>query len=350
MYVYIFLILICVASGYIYLKVNANDKKSQLIIMVIPFLALFMVSGFRYQVGTDYTNTYVYTFNQILFNVENVRIDFGFYLLNKIIIFFTDNSQWVFIITSFIMSYFVCRTVQEQSRLPWLSFLIYICGTFYFFSLNGIRQAIAIAIFYYSLKYLKEKNLKKYLLLNLIGFLFHNTAILFVLLYFVLDKMVKRKYKFILLIVIYFTMPFLLKYIYQILINTKYGMYITNGAYTTLATFNISSIINLLLFLAYETFLKEKEKEDVIYSNCHFMGVIVSMFLTTIPLAIRLFIAFRYIEFLSVTNLICKIKINKKMKSVITLGVIILYIVYFIHGVYMENGNDVLPYQTVFFK
>ena len=58
--------------------------------------------------------------------------------------------------------------------------------------MNGVRQSVAIMMFYYSFRYIKEQNLKKYLILNGIGCLFHSSAILFIPLYFVLN----RRFKF----------------------------------------------------------------------------------------------------------------------------------------------------------
>ena len=59
--------------------------------------------------------------------------------------------------------------------------------------INLFRNSKAICLFMYSLKYIyKEKSLKKYMICNLIGCLFHLSALLYLPLYFVLDKRVNK--------------------------------------------------------------------------------------------------------------------------------------------------------------
>lgn len=353
MLVYLMLIVICLICGILIdrLKINnESEKKYFKIIFTIPFFCLFLISGIRYGVGKDYFGTYVYTFERILNNYSNIRIDPGFYLLNKIVILFGGSFQWIFIITSFIINYFICKSIYDQSKNKMLSLFIYVCGTLYFFSMNGIRQTIALSLFYYSLKYIKDRNFAKYIFINLIALTIHNSAIIFFPLYFILNKNFSKKFKIFSILIIFLSIPIILPVITNFLLNTKYAIYIVNGAYKPLDFINVSTILNILLYLAYELKIKDndKDKYDIIYSNMHFIGVIVSIFVTRIPLAMRIFIYFRFIEFLSVPNLIDKVKLKRSNKIIIRFTVIVLYFIYFIHGVYIENGNNVLPYKTYF--
>ena len=350
MLVYLGTIAICTIFGFLSDKSNKTYGKYYFFTALIPFIVLFCVSGFRYNVGMDFKYTYVYTFEKILSGSRNVRADIGFYLLNKIIIFLGGSVQWIFIITSFIINFFVIRSIFCQSKNKMLSFFIYICGTFFFFSLNGIRQSIAISIFYYSLKYIENKRFDKYLLCNIIGCLFHNSAIIFIPLYFILSKEYKTYKKIIVIVMCFIFSSLIMPFVQQVLYSTKYKMYLTNGAYSALEKFNVSTIINIIIWLFYEILLKKKYKKDIIYSKCHLVGIIVSIFVTKIPLAMRIFMSFRYIEFLSVPNLLEKIKMKQTYKKFILIGIMISYFVYFIYGVYIKNGNTVLPYNTIFFN
>ena len=111
-------------------------------------------------------------------------------------------------------------------------------------------------------------------------------------------------------------------------------------------------VIGILIFVLYEIVIWMKKSDNnqaIIYSNIHFCGVIVSLLATSLPMMIRIFMSFRYLEFLSVPYLI-EIQPKRKYKQLIELAVILLYLVYFIHGVLIENGNTVLPYRTIFNK
>lgn len=336
-----------------FLANKVSGKKSKIMLFILVFLPLFCVSAFRYNVGQDYVNTYVYTFNRILHGASNVRIDYGFFLLNKIIIIFSGSYQWVFILSSLIINYFICKSIYDQSKDKFLSVFIYIFGTLFFFTLNGVRQSMALALFYYSLKYIEKNKMKEYFFINFIGFLFHNSAIIFFPLYFIIGNKFNLKYKILIIAFMSIILPTLLPILSNILLNTKYSMYLTNGAYNPLSTINVSTIINILLFVYYEIISKKKGDKDKklnIYSNIHFIGIIVSFFTTKISLAMRIFMYFRYIEFLSVPFAIEKTSIAKGYKTIFKLLIICIYILYFIHGVYMENGNNVLPYNSCFFK
>lgn len=350
MFVYISLIVICTLCGY---ELDHNSKKGTKykVFRFFAFMSLFLVSGLRYKVGQDYSNTYVSTFYEILHGYQT-RADFGFALLNKIIIFFGGGAQWVFIICSFVISFAVCKSIDDADSNKALSYFIYICGTFFFFSLNGMRQSVAIALFYYSLKYVRNKHPLNYFIINGIGALFHTSGLIFLPLYFVIGKDFDRKKKIILLIILAIAVPSITAILSNFLLSTRYAMYISNGAYQALSALNLSSILNIFLWICYEYLIPEKNGKDIIYSNVHYLGIISTIFLTSLPLMIRIFMMFRYVEFLSVPNLYKHIKIKFKIGSntrlLLKCCIYILYFIYFVYSVLIMNGNNVLPYHTIF--
>lgn len=349
----VYIIMLTISCFGCFLADKVKIKSNKIIAFIIAFLPIFLVSAVRFEVGQDYIDTYIYTFNKVLMGATNIRIDFGFLCLNRIIVFLGGSYQWVFIISSFIINIFICKSIFNKSNNKLLSMFIYICGTLFFFSLNGIRQTMALALFYYSLRYIETNNTKRYLLINVVGALFHASALLFLPLYFILSKRISTKIKLFIIMFIIIIMPISISLIQNFLLTTKYSMYITNGAYNPLEAINVSTVVNILLFTAYEyTFHTKKtnEKEFNIYDNIHFIGVIVSLFITQISLALRVFMYFRYIEFLSVPYIISKIGFKKRNYQIVVIIICILYFVYFLHGVYIENGNNVLPYKSIFFN
>lgn len=349
---YVLLLIFCVFLTLIVDR-SKKDKKNiryGIIIFSIIAFALSLISAIRYNVGTDYSYTYVPTFNHIAQGATRTRIDVGFYIINQTIIWLMLNVQWIFVITSFIINILVCASIYKQLEYRALGIFIYICGTMYFFSMNGIRQAITMSIFYYSLIYIYQKRNKfKYFLFNAIGVTMHLSAAIFLPLYFFLHKRLSKKIYLISILLFIIIITPITSLVGGYLLETKYSMYLTNGAYTSLSTFNLSSILNLLCFLGYLFYSKKTPKNNV-YLNIHFIGLIISLFLLKLPLALRLFMSFRYIEFLSVPNLIQDLDITKRKKILIIIGVVIFYIIYMINGVYINNGNDVLPYRTIFEK
>ena len=348
MYIYIALIIFCTFNGLILDKFNNRNSKYFKIILYITFSLLFLVSALRYEVGQDYVNTYVFTYERIVAGAKNVRMDIALKVIYKIMAMLQANVQWIFVITSFLINWFACKNIVTQSPNCKLSFLIYLCGIFYFFSMNGIRQSIAMMLFYYSFRYIKEQNFKKYLMFNGVGVLFHTSAVLFLPLYFVLGKKIKFKFKITLIAIAIMASKIVVPFIASILMQTHYAMYLTNGYYSAQESMNFSMYLNIVIFLLYEWSLRKSDsnKFGTFYSNIHFCGVIVSLLATSLPLMIRIFMSFRFVEFLSVPYLV---EMNRnKYRQIIEVTIIILYFAYFVYAIIIQNGNTVLPYKTIF--
>lgn len=343
MIVYICLIAFCMFFSFLSVNSKKDKQIGKLIIDIMPFVLLFIVSAIRYKVGRDYISYY-----NLFYNSKYIlRMDFGFVFLYKILNFFRLTPISIFIVTSFVINWFVYLSINKLSKNKTLSYYIYICGTLYFFSMNGIRQSIAMCIFYYSLFYIEKRDLKKYILLNLLGASIHSSALLFIPLYFVFTKKTSLKFKIIFLLVVYGSSNIIFPHLVNMINGTKYSIYMVKDAYEVYGTFSVSSIINILLMFGYG-FVDIDKIENRIYSNIHFVAAIISIFLPILPLANRLFIAFRYIEFISVPNLLLELKIKKSYGQMIKFAIYILYFVYFINGVYFGNSNSVLPYETIF--
>ena len=345
MIVYIILLLVIMVFACLSNKVNEKGKN---VLIFLIFLSLSIISGIRYNVGADYLN--YQTFFNYIGVLSNSDYEIGYYLLNYILKFLFNNSISIFFATSMIINYFICKMIKDNENHV-LSYFIYICGTYFFFGLNGIRQAIAMSLFYYSLKFIKTKNLKKYFICNLIGMLFHISSSIFIPLYLILDKPIKNKKKVIILIMSFLLSNTIVKILSNVLLTSRYSFYILKSEYYIKSTFNISSIINFLILILYSVFTDKNDKNNCIFENIHLIAAIISILMPYMPLANRVFMSFRYIEFLSVPNLLKNLSLkNKKLGAFIKFMVYILYFYYFIHGVYMENGNKVLPYKTIFNK
>ena len=135
-------------------KKKFNYKISYVFLIVIAILPMSLISGLRYGLGTDYFYTYFpgfyatlvgnYPYSEHLFN----------YLIKSITLF-TNNPQWLFIITSFIFNIFIILSIKNISKKWVISSIIYIFGNIFFISLNNVRQSCALAISIYAI-YVKK--------------------------------------------------------------------------------------------------------------------------------------------------------------------------------------------------
>lgn len=350
---YIMLFLVSLILTFISYKLPKDRKNGGIFLAFIVFLMFFIIQAIRYDVGTDFLGTYTKEYYNVLYGHISNKLDIGFVFLYKLIIFLNLNKQWIFVLSALIFNVFIFRSIFKRSKNPAISLFVFFLGTFFFFSMNGIRQSIAISIFYYSLQCVSDRNLKKYLLLNFVGILFHSSTILLLPLYFILTHKFTRNQRIITMVLLIVSMGFIGPKIIELISMTKYRGYLINEAYNVEGTISLSSIVNIIVYILFEINDRKNidDKEYNIYLNMHFFGVIVTILSTAIVIIFRLFLSFRFVEFLSIPYLVYyvnKINVKKKNKIILYCAIIAIFVGYFIYCIVIKNYNDTVPYKTIF--
>lgn len=176
-------------------KYSYEQRRKFYVRFIIAILTL--QSGLRnWAVGSD---TYQYynlwervrttSWKEIFsFFLNGGRKDPFYGLFQKSIQIFSENYQVFLMIIAVIfmtaLGNFVLKNTTRISHAV-LAFMIYM-GYFYgFFSITGLRQTLATAFLLWSYEYVKKQKLIPFVLLVLVGGLFHITALVFLPLYFV---------------------------------------------------------------------------------------------------------------------------------------------------------------------
>ena len=172
------------------IKTKEFRSKKYAIPTIIAILPFFLISAFRYGIGTDYFS-YTEIFNHIK-TTNSLTFAFSkweplFVIFNKIIGIFGAKEIWFFIITSFIFLFLIYLTIMRQSISPIMSIYLFFTSTLYFASFNTTRQMVGISILFFSLKYVFEEKIKPFTVLVIIAGLFHYVASRFFL-YIFLEK------------------------------------------------------------------------------------------------------------------------------------------------------------------
>lgn len=180
MIAYIVLIFLVLILG---LSIKPNrSRQNRKIFIVLSFLVMTIISGFRdFSVGTD-TKTYVSLFYNIdVINFSISRFEAGFLYFVKIIHSFIDNPTALLLMSSVICIGISCRFIYEYSDDPILSVLLYITLKPFFFQMTGIRQAIATAFVMVAFMLVMEQhNMWKTIVaivFMILAVQFHSTAI-----------------------------------------------------------------------------------------------------------------------------------------------------------------------------
>ena len=313
----------------------------------IPMLPLIIISGIRYGVGQDYFYTYVPIFRNVLSGkINGTWGEIGYIYLNKFVTLFTSDYSVIFLLTSIIFIYFTFKAIYEQSDNISFSIMLLVLMGYYFCFMNGIRQMLAASILIYSIKFIKEKKLKKFLIFVLMATMLHTSSLLFIPLYFISSLEINYKIIAVITFMFYALSNIISSLLLKIIGLTKYSWYL-DSTYKAERTGFIMILINFMILVFALIFNKDKKND--IYIKIQWFAVLSMAFIGKIPVAHRLLWVFGLPGIILIPNIISS-RNSKRERFVLTLIISILYIVYFIYTVGIKNSNSVLPYRTIFNK
>ena len=200
MIVYLVTFFLFLIFGYLDFCIDLNVKKKDLLYRILFFILVIQV-GLRWETGTDwiiYKDNFENTtsIQMVLLGVLD-GFEIGYGLFAYIIRDLTDNYVIFFFFFSIIYYLLILKAIKQLSPYPIISLLLFYTATMGVLGSN--RQLIALAICLFSLQYVFIKKKPFYFfLLVIFASLFHTTAIIFAVYYF-LDRDFK-KYQIILVL------------------------------------------------------------------------------------------------------------------------------------------------------
>ncbi|WP_035018976.1 EpsG family protein [Anoxybacillus flavithermus] len=168
MLIYLLVVLIVCFIALIMKKKNLERKWTFFDAFILLFLVVF--SGIRFNVGSDY-ESYYYIYNNIIsstFSLDAYNAttqEFGFYLLSYITKKISDSPYGIFWVSAVITYVPIYIRMKKDSKDFAFSILLFFLLGLYTIPFNTIRQWIAIAINFYSLRYI-DTNKRNFIILN----------------------------------------------------------------------------------------------------------------------------------------------------------------------------------------
>lgn len=161
------------------------DIKSFLI-MIVMFLPLFSIMGFRNGIGADFNNyKRIYsTARDGWGNYYNVEI--GYWILNRILGFFFKNEQCIFIVTAFITVWAYMKGFLSTSRKIVVPLATFMGVGYYFYAMNITRQYLAISIVCLAYHFLEEEKYLNFWGAVAFAALFHQSILIWIPVYFLI--------------------------------------------------------------------------------------------------------------------------------------------------------------------
>lgn len=334
-------------------KEYKSSKKTNVILISFSFGILWIVSSLRYDVGADYFS-YIRMYNEIsqlglVDSILSLRSEPGFVLLNWLIAATFNNSQFIFVISSFLTIFLFYFSILENKDYINVGLAIFVFSVlFYFSSFTAIRLYIAVAIVFYSYKFLIDGKIKKYILAVLIAACFHYTAIGILPISFLAKKNFKRKnsYYYIVVLVTFVILSNFNSIMAFMFYDTKFSVYYTYYEHPQVNMIKVYlAVLPIIVLLSYykKRLLKSSSHFDI-YLKLFFTYIILMVVISEIP------ILDRFLTYLSVSQIIlipACFKVASKKEKPLVLLCIIYYLLAWLFWLEL-NYSPIIPYQLFF--
>lgn len=368
-----------------------HRRNIQKAIMAFCFLLLFFFSAFRWNVGVD--TWFTYTPEYLAMKSESVPLtaeeeqimlsssrlyarmtrgatfkeaqtktpdeayafyrqtykhtSIGFQALERLLILFHADVQWLYVITSAIILIFIFAAINRQSETPLLAVLMFVLTGNFFLSLNIVSQFMAMSICLYACTFAQERKPVLFFLLVALAACFHISTLVFILVYFLPKLNIKPVWCAVIiaiaLIAAQFCFPLLEKVVASI--APAYVRYF--GEQTEFEW--IFFAIGLAVFVV-GTYYFPKGKDKPYYRLWYYanvIGLIALCFSGHIPYMKRINFYFALPHFLFLPLIIqCEEKQN--WRRVMTVVMIALFVAETVVATGLLNKNGILPYQVFF--
>lgn len=278
--IYFSILILLILCEYINILTNHKYKYLSNMYLIAIGSILFLIAAFRDGIGYDFEN-YRKIFN--LITIDKVpqgssNVEWGFYLLNIL----SSSFSIVIFISALIAIPMKIKLICEYSEDGLLSLIMYYTSVFIMFDMGVIRQGIAIMFMLFSVKYIINRDFKKFLIVILCGSLFHITILVTIPLYFLsyidFDRKVIYGASFIALVFSVFKVTTI---VFKILAKLPLGTiayklnYYLNSNQSNLTMSLIKRIIFLVIFVEFFKRKKIKDKKSLIFLNGYFLSILI---------------------------------------------------------------------------
>jgi len=340
-----------------------NKLKAQLFLASV--VVLTFVAGLRWETGVDwlvYTEMFGYapTLGTPNFFSQFPSLDVGYWLLMSIIKTLGGGIQLVFLTIAIASFTFLCKALKTYTPYKNISLLLYFCMVFFVLDMSGIRQALALNIFFYSIQYIKSRNFKKYLLFTLLAFSFHWSSLIFLPIYFILNRRLSTRTGVIFFMVCVFIAIFQVQWFGYLLgtisnivgdeLYLRIQFYTQDSVFAAQRTIGLGAIALICIFLPLCLY-REKLEKQYPYFNIYF-----NLFLLQALVVFALFefveISGRLVFYFSLSTIIVLPYLIHLLKGIASKTIFFFLVVFygfFVARIYLlsdERAIAYTPYQN----
>lgn len=266
-----------------------KSKRNTIVFLALSSVAMIAVAYLRADtVGIDYKQyeTYFYQvhdggWNFLISSGNAYRVEPGYSLLNYFVSLFTRDVHIYMLVVAVIVITLTAMLLYRVSPIPWIGMFVFASFGFYGNSLSFIRQCIAIAIYLYSIEYIKKKKFIPYLLIILLASTFHKSMLIMIPVYFIARLPVNWKslltWSGLAVLVTALSWPlfnFVTKYAYKDY-ATQSGLYYMLGRDWQTAAIPVATTVVILILKPF--ILRRDEKNTVLINLSVYSGLLYIM-------------------------------------------------------------------------
>lgn len=361
------------ANSYTLYNGNLVAKRSfWKIEVILPILFFAIIMGMRYDVGYDYISyldNYLYKNytgkGEVLFNLFS---DIGWYFNLHYTVYFTA-------IAFVQILFFFLAFKDERYLFPFLIFFLFTSGN-YLFLMNVIRQALALCIWLYALKFIDLKKPYIYFFICVLLFMIHRSSVILFIFYPLLRNGTDY-FKSIKLQLVLFFSAFIIRDVFSNLIMriepliNFYTSMLGDGLYDS---YNMENLIDRVtdgsggsgiamyfkiglhfLIILYSARLKKyfNSKRFIIIYFFFFLGLLTTYIFPEGAISLtrpfRYFYIFQPIMYAYFLFYLYKNK-NTETNYILFYGIIVVFLLIFVLSQYMATEDSHSLYQFYFQK
>lgn len=294
-----------------FLVLSKYTTKYKKVLIFLSAIILILFASFR---GTILSGKYkgndFESYRKWFGLVENVKLswsnEIAFNLLMLTIKRLTGSFEIFIMITSAFLVYAIYSFAIKNSESYIITIFCFITFGIYELAFSAIRQWIAGAIFLLAYQFIKDKKFWKYFISIVIAAMFHNSAIILLIVYPFINSKIKIKNKAVICVVVACIVTILMKtniildIIYKYMPSYKYKyMNIGKELNSNYTVFSIGMLCMLIIALYNKAFLdnnlKNKNNTNFLLLICFFsyiatlnpmFGRLLQYFMPAVPLII----------------------------------------------------------------
>lgn len=370
--------LVCFAASTLFAHLaNKTDKKNKFIIFSFVSIAVtVLLAGLRdYSIGIDTMNYLIkdrYWAGAISSNslLDYLKFYFPlgygeplFALLVGVIAQYTGSFSFFLLVCHAIILacvYIGCFRFRKYINPAFVLVLFYLFS--YNYSLNIMRQYMAIAIIFAFFADIHEKKYLRFCISVIIAALFHSTAIIslaFLLLYFLLYYQPKNNIINIstrqrmpliagfLFIVVLFFKPIISVLMNIGVLNKRYGFFLDPANASPALIVSTIAILVILTADYCRKEISEKFEKYVFFFMCSVSYFIILQLTYSVYFGKRISLYFEMANLITI-GLIENSQKSKKVQKVVRVIILFIALLYWIYSNLLKNSNKTLPYAFCF--